>query len=247
FLEVKCTSRHSRLTKMFTGVNGEHFRKSVRFIHEKLEEEGRTLFVQLPFENAPKGIKDLVSRVLPLDDSSLQFSPEGYGITDDLQKTIEQIYERYVEKYHEKGGKHRRTEEDIWKTFKKPLSDRKILERLTPHRIAGKDYEFEFRHCWKNDMWHANQPISFDLMDAEEIADKANRWVGRIMSLADSDEKFRLNVLLGSPQDEKFGGAFIKAQNILNKMPCDHKFVKEDEAEEFAEDLRKEIETHSHN
>ena len=64
------------------------------------------------------------------------------------------------------------------------------------------------------------------------------------MSLNDGGESFKLNILLGAPQDERLKPAFVKAQNIMNRMPCEHEFIKEDEAEGFAENLRKEIEEH---
>jgi hypothetical protein len=227
-------------------VNGEHFRRITRYIQDRLDEIGEKLPKELPFEQLPTSVQGFATRILPIDDSSLQFSPEGVGITDDPQRTLDQLYLRYVEKYQEKQESHRRTEEDIWRTFKKPLEQKKVLEHLKPHTIASKDYQYEFKHCWKNKIWHANQPISFDLMDTDEILEKVTRWVGRIMSLTDSDEKFKMNVLLGNPQDESFKPAFVKAQNLLHKMPCKHEFIQEDEAEAFAEHLKKEIETHQH-
>ncbi len=64
------------------------------------------------------------------------------------------------------------------------------------------------------------------------------------MSLYDGGEPFQMNILLGAPQDERLKPAFVKAQNIMNRMPCEHEFIKEDEAEDFAESLRKGIEEH---
>ncbi|HBR17087.1 MAG TPA: hypothetical protein DD725_05700 [Deltaproteobacteria bacterium] len=186
FLDARCTAKYGRLSKMFSDVNKDHFRKSARFIQDRMEEEGRRLRDELQLEKVPGGIKEVAAKVLPVDDSSLQFSPEGYGLTDDPQKTLDQIYSRYVEKYHEKVERQRRTEDDVWRTFKKPLEEKKVLEHLKPHIIASKDYELEFKHCRKNDVWHAYQPISFDLQDADEIVEKAARWVGRMMSIDDS-------------------------------------------------------------
>ena len=51
-------------------------------------------------------------------------------------------------------------------------------------------------------------------------------------------------MLIGAPQNERLKSAFIKAQNIMHKMPCNHEFIKEDEAEAFAENLKKEIGAH---
>jgi hypothetical protein len=247
FLDARFSLHYGRLSKMFSDVNGEHFRKNVRFIQERLQEEGDRLLHQLELEEKSANVRELSARVLPIDDTSLQFSPEGYGVTENPQKILEQLYTRFVEKYHEKSERHSRTDYDVWKIFKKSLEKRSIISNLKPHKIIGKNYEYEFKYCWKNESWHAQQPISFDLLDADDIVEKANSWVGRITSLGDSEEKFKLNVLLGAPQDTKYKTAFGRAQNILNKMPCDHEFIREEEAEEFAEHLRKEIEAYGHN
>lgn len=244
FLSATCSSRYGRLSKVFSDINGDHFRQVSRFIQAKLEEEGERLVSELPFDKLPTSVVDFTARVLPIDDSSLQFSPEGYGLTENPQETLEQIYTRYVEKYYEKTERLSRSDEDVWKVYKKPLEERRILASLIPHQIIGNNYDYEFKYCWKNEQWHIHEPVSFDLLEASSITDKANTWVGRITSLVDGGELFKLNVLIGSPHDERLRSAFIKAQNIMHKMPCPHDFVKEDEAEDFAENLKKGIVAH---
>lgn len=246
FLSARCTARYGRLTKMFSDINGEHFRRTTRFIQERLDDIGDKLQKELPFDQLPKSVKGFAAQILPVDDSSLQFAPEGFGITDDPQKTLEQLYHRYVEKYQEKQERHSRSDDDIWRKFKLTFEGKKVLEHLKPHKIVGKNYDYEFKHCWKNECWHAQQPISFDLVEPEDIINKALLWVGRIDNLIDGDEKFKLNILLGTPQDKQQNAIFIKAQNILHKMQCDHDFIGEDQAEDYAEKLRQEIEAHSH-
>jgi hypothetical protein len=245
YLNAICTPRYTRLRKMFLDIDGDHFRKSVRYIQAKIEEEGERLLNELPFRDPPVSAKDFASKILPIDDSSLQFSPEGYGLTDNPEKTLEQIYNRYVEKYYEKSARPSRTDEDVWRVYKKPLEEKRILGHLKPHQIVGANYDHEFKYCWKNEKWHVNEPISFDLIDANEILDKAHKWKGRIESLMEGGEPFKFNVLLGSPRDEKVKSSFIKAQNILNTIPCEHDFIKEDEAEAFAEALKKTIAMHT--
>lgn len=104
------------------------------------------------------------------------------------------------------------------------------------------DYKFE--HAWKNKIWHAYEPISDDLAEADSIKDKANRWLGRVTSLADSKERFALHLLMGKPREGKLQTAFLQAQNILHKMPVKHEFVQEDDADAFADSLTNEIKEH---
>ena len=244
FLRAICTSRYGRLTRMFSNVNGDHFRQVLRYIQARLEEEGERLASEFPFDKLPLGVLEFTTKILPVDDSSLQFSPEGYGITENLQETLEKLYNRYVEQYYDRPERHSRSDEDIWKVFKKSLEEKRILSNLKPHQIVGNNYDYEFKYCWQNQKWHIHEPVSFDLIEPASVTDKANGWLGRIMSLNDGGESFKLNILLGAPQDERLKPAFVKAQNIMNRMPCEHEFINEDEAEDFAENLRKEIEEH---
>ena len=77
---------------------------------------------------------------------------------------------------------------------------------------------------------------------------KANLWLGRGYSVLNKDnikknfdEGVKISFLLGAPEDQTLKKYFIKAQNILNKMPCDKDFIYESEAEKYAEYVRKEL------
>ncbi len=241
FLGAICSPRYSRLTKMFSNIDGEHYRQTTGYFQAKINEEGERLISELPLTEMPDRVTAFASRILPLDDSTLQFSPEGYGITEKPEETLEQLYNRHVEKYSEKTDRASRTDDEVWRFYKKTFEEKHILSKLSPHQIIGRNYDYEFKYSAKNGKWHLQEPISFDLLEASSITDKANSWLGRITSLLDGGEPFKLNILLGRPRDEKLYNTFGKAQNILHSMQCEHQFIKEDEAESFAEELKREI------
>jgi hypothetical protein len=81
-------------------------------------------------------------------------------------------------------------------------------------------------------------------MDSASIVDKANRWLGRTINLFESQEKFRLHLLLGKPRVAEQIDSFYRAQNILNKMPCPHDLFTEEQAESFADFVQSELKTH---
>ena len=54
-------------------------------------------------------------------------------------------------------------------------------------------------------------------------------------------EEFKVYLLLGTPHREQLREAFSTAENILNKMPCKHDFFREEDAEDFADLVKKEI------
>src|ERR1700693_4457428 len=76
----------------------------------------------------------IVGRVLPRDDSSLQWSsPGGTGITDNPEKTIKRLFERFVSRYDTSTTK-RRTDDDVWQPVRQKLAQRDltgVLEEKT--------------------------------------------------------------------------------------------------------------------
>jgi hypothetical protein len=244
YLNALCTSRYQRLSNMFEPVDGDHFRQITRFVQSRVEALGQRLRTELPLKAAPKNIEDLLAQVLPHDDSAIQFSSAGGGFSSDLDKTLNELYARYVDRYVLKPQRPSRDDEEVWRAFKEPLEKREIIKHLRPKRISAPNYDYEFTRARKNEVWHAYEPISFDLVEASSIKDKANRWLGQATTLNDSQERFALHILLGKPKDSKLQTAFVQAQNILHKMPCKHEFVQEEEAEQFAEALKNEIKDH---
>lgn len=243
FLRAICTTHYARITRMFTKIDGNRFRQLTRYIQEQLSAIGESLPAELPFEPG-RAIEQLLARVLPPDDSSLQFSHAGVGLSHDLEKTAAELFDRYVERYALTNESSRRDDEDIWRAFREPLERRHVTAHLAPKRIVASNYEYEFQRAWKNQVWHVYEPVSFDMVDGGSIVEKANRWVGRATSLNDSPELFKIHLLLGEPQDSRLQGNFIKAQNILKKMPGQYELIPESDAEAFAEELERAVQAH---
>jgi hypothetical protein len=239
-----CNSRFGRLSKMFGDIDGEYFRGLMRYIEAQFEKLGDEMRNGLPLFKQPADIMEIAKRILPPDDSSLQWSEPGGGQTENPARTLEELYMRMVERYENKTQRSSREDEDVWRTFKKELEAKHVLSQLRPKQIVAPDFDYEFKHAWKNQQWHVYEPVSFDLMDAGNILDKANRWLGRAMALRESSDKFKLCMLLGEPSLENLRSTFTKAQNILNKMPGDKEFIREREAKQFSEVLAAEITAH---
>ena len=244
YVSAICNPRYRRLSKMFLEVNGESLRSLVRYIQARFEEFALKLNRELPLDGRPKTIMEIAAGILPPDDSSLQWSEPYGGITEDPAATLDQLYVRLVEKYEERAQAPSRTDDDVWKHYRKELEEKQVLARLQSKRIVAKDYDYQFDHAWKNGEWNLFEPVSMDLQDADTILDKANRWLGRATNLKDSPEDFRLWVLLGEPRLEKLRPAYGKALNILHKMPVKMEFVREEEARKFTRKLAAEMAKH---
>lgn len=244
FIDALSTKKYARLSKIFVDVDGSQFRSLMTFLDTKIFEVKDRLQSDLGLDSRPKDVLEILTGVFPLDDSSLQFSGIGEGLTENPEKTLNELYERYVERSSVRNVRLARTDDEVWRTFKKPLEQQKVLRYLRPHAIVTKNYEYQFEHAWKNDKWRALEAVSFDLEDGHSIVEKAARWVGRSAVLEDAKEKFDLVLLLGKPQDEKLKLSYVKAENILHKINLSHEFVREEDAEKFASHLHTEISTH---
>ena len=246
YVSAMCNPRYGRLSRVFLDVNGDHVRSLMRFIQSRFEEFGEKLNGELPLHGKPKSIMDIAASILPPDDSSLQWAEPGGGITENPAATLEQLYDRLVQRYEQKTPGVSRTEADVWRVYRKELEDKQVLAKLQTKLIVAKDDEYEFEHAWKNGTWRCYEPISFDLEKSDSLVDKANRWLGRATNLREAKEDFTLHVLLGEPQLDKLKQPFAKALNILHKMPVKHEFVREAEAGAFSLTLADEMVKHSH-
>jgi hypothetical protein len=243
YLRAICTGNYGRITHVFQKIDGPRFRQVSRHIQDQIRAAGQVRESALPFEPG-QSIEYVLAKILPPDDSAIQFSKSGVGLSANLEQTLQELYRRYVERYVSPTEVVRRTDEEVWQTFREPLRRADVTPLLHPKHIVAPSYDYEFERSWKNEIWHVLEPVSFDMVDAGSMLDKANRWVGRATSLMDSTEQFRIHMLLGEPADNRLRETFIKAQNILNKMPGKKEFVRESEAEAFAEELAREVGKH---
>src|SRR5579863_5757201 len=229
YLDAMCAVNYGRISKIFGKIDGNRFRQAAKYIQEQIQKHGRELSASLPFESNLT-IERLLSTVLPNDDSAFQFSPAGVGVSPDLSETLKEMFNRFVDRYSPPESVHR-DDDEVWKVYREPLERRHVTPHLSPKKIIAPNFDYEFQHSWRNQMWHVYEPVSFDLLEPTSILDKANRWLGRGTTLADSNEPFKMYLLLGEPQETQLRSAFLKAQNILHKMPGRPEFVRESEAD----------------
>ena len=244
FADAILRPTYGRLSKMFPGMDGEHFRQVIRHLQSRFEEIASQVREEMDLGQKPTNAQELAFSVIAPDDSSFQWSEMGSGLAADLPVTLESIYQKMVERYDDRQKTESRSDELVWKSFKKRLEERKVLSRLHPKTISVQDDEVTFSHAWKNHQWHCMETLSFDLMQPQSIREKAHSWLGKMTSIKDAMEKFRVCYLVGEPQLEGSRRAFEQALNVLHKTPVEHEIIREHEAESFAAEVAKEIAAH---
>lgn len=241
YLEARFTTSYERLNAIFLKIDHLHYRALMRYLANRFDEIAADIRDGLHVPPVT-GLKEIVRQVLPPDDSSLQWSEQGGGFTDDPGKTLAEIYGRLVERYIAGATQVSRTDEEIAKPFRTKLG--RVATKLAEKKITTQDYQYDFRYAWKNNIWHLYEPVSFDLVDPGSIREKANKWLGRGVALHDAREKFKIHFLLGEPKQPGTQDAFQNAIHLLSKIPGQKELVRENELDHFAQHVAEEIAAH---
>jgi Protein of unknown function (DUF3037) len=244
YLSAICRTTYRRVSAAFPGLKGEHFRAVMRHVQARFEQMGERMSVEASASGS-QSLLDIARGVLPADDSSFQWGPVGVGLAADPSQKLEALFNRMVMRYDEQApSRVRRTDDDVWRNFKRDLEQRRLLRYFEPKTISVQDDEVRFEHAWKNGVWHCVEPVSFDMAAAETIKDKAHKLLGQITSVNGTSENFRLYMLVARPDDDTLMPAFESALSILQKMPCDKEIVQEDEHAALADRLAQEVDDH---
>lgn len=230
---IKCRHTYKRITSVFPNVNGERLKSILRHI-ESIFESYHSPNGGFMFQD---NLEDILYSILPKDDSSLQWSFGGSGISLNLEETLESLYHQYVEKYDSKNLKIKKSDEDVWRSFKKDLISFDLIRELQPRKISTPDDEIMFNYTLQNGALHCLEPLTFDLATSENIKEKARNWLGKVTSLASSKENFEVYYMLGRPADDELMPAFNDALKILKKAPVPVHIYNEYESAKLAKNL----------
>lgn len=244
FASALCTQRYQRISQFFPGASGKHVRVVSSYIQERIAEisdkiAGRNLIV------FPGNAGEFAEQVLPKDDSSFQISELWGGIAEagSMEQTVEELFNRFVEKYERVQNRKARTDDDVWRPFKRALDSKRLSAHLKPYLLKAPHCEFEFKRAFRNGRLHVCQAISFDLVSEDEISEKALLWYGRMQQLRESTEQFKGYFLLGQPSEASLGPAFRNAQEILREVNTEKEVYTEETVDDFAAQVGKELES----
>jgi hypothetical protein len=244
YVSALCRTTYGRLRDVFPSLDGESFRSSMRHVGHAFERYQKELSEELPLRSTSNGIIGYAHAVLSPDDSSLQWSPMGSGLTMDPGQTLEQLFERFVMANEPRSPAHKRNDEDVWKRFSLELQERQVLRHFEKKTIEVEDDQIEFKHAWKNGVWHCLAPVSFDLASADSIRDKAHKWLGQLTSVSKATEDFKLYFLVGEPTLPELRPAFESAISILRKSTVEQEVVLESNAGDLSDRLAAEVNAH---
>lgn len=241
---ARTRSTYGRVKSAFPDLNREAFISTMRAV--------RRVFAKLNASEATSGLlpsegdaRDVAIRAIPVDESSLQWSPRGSGITNDLQATFDRLYDRLVARYDTRGSQ-RRTDDEVWRPVRQKLEEKKLAQHLHETTIAGSVDKIVFKHAWKNGQWHVYEPVSFDLAEPESIRSKARAWLGHLSAVvAEGDvEPFKPHFIVGAPSDPSLQSAYEAAVAILRRAPNSPEIFRESELDKLVAQIEDEVRAH---
>jgi hypothetical protein len=248
YFNARLLTKYRRISCTFPGMDGEFYKKYMTYLQLRLDAIKNKIKSEqlLVFDEWPNKIEDLVSKVLPVDDSSIYFDTPRGGVAKDLDKIFDELYSRLVERYLSENERSTRMDDDVWNVYRQPLLDYNVLPHLERYTVETSDDEIEFHHGWKNGRWNILQPLSFDLSSPTYIKKKAREWLGTTIVLDKSKELSHLYLLLGKPSNQQSDliKAYNQTKDILNVKPANFRLaiIEEDAASDFAKEIRPVIE-----
>lgn len=235
FLKYRNKTTTGRISALFPNFKASQFRSLLKLVRSRFRVIEKEFNSGLGLWNRTETLKELLVEAFPKDDSAFVWSEISSGISDNLEVSFDKIFARYITRFDQKNLGHGKSDEDVWRSFKRDLERRNLLGYFEHTTISGKDDEVEFSLAWKNGIWHCVEPISFDLSAQETIRDKAHKFLGQLTSVSDSNEQFKLYIVAAKPRDPQLTDAFERAISILDKIPGDKEIYTEEQSSILAD------------
>jgi hypothetical protein len=247
FVEARVDYRYERLSEAFANFDGDHYRRTLRqfsVVVGILQERLRTSSL-FDVWDIPSDVNSVAKQIWPDTDLSFQTGELMAGITDNPADALQLLFHRMVTSQYARPKLEKRTDDEVWTVYQEPLARRRIVKKLRPTVLTTDEVELKFEHAFRNQRWHVLQPMSMDYVKKESIQNKATRWLGNAMALESNKELKKMYILLGPPTLESYQLAYVKAKNLLHKMPLEHELIEEDAAEDFAAYIESFMKEHS--
>jgi len=217
-----------RVTAMFPDADHVHLRRLAAAVEGKLQTWTAQRKSELPFFEAPT-LQAALPQILNGDELGFRPGSLTRGLTAAPERTLAELFERHVGRFVTHAEVVTRDDQDIWRAFVQSFPRPSLSHVFQPLHVRGPHVDYDFPYSWKNGIWNAAQPLSFDLLDPSRIRDKATAWVGRVLTLRVSEQSIHLSFLLGMPSDTR--------PKEVRKAARDAKLILEDNLSDTLVDL----------
>lgn len=230
------TNHYGRLSAFWADFSGSGYGQMIRNVrsHFARISEHTNAAQQSIFRHPEEArFTHLLHTLIPDDGSCFRWSSIMGGITEDVDIRFEQLQRELILK-HESRSRKRTDESDIAHTIEDCLGRYNVLARLDRDiKIVGQNYDFSFKLGWQNGVRQVLEPLSLDYLAHREMADKANIWCGRLLSLSrNTTTPFKMIGVVSKPPCANENGlldGYHKALEILTNAPSMRKIISEED------------------
>jgi hypothetical protein len=214
---VRMNERYARLTDFFPDVDGVKYRSMARHVYQAFVEADTRMQTGHLFRDRPASVLELVDEVLGNRTySAFQVSEPRSGIAPDAGVQIASIFEEFVLQNEEPTKREKREESAMRTDVDHQLRRWGMTGRVRQsYVLSSRHYRQTFHVAWRGATPRVLEPITFDLQDAENMADKANRWSGRLYNLAKGGKRFEFFALVAPPADNQLRSGYEDAVALL--------------------------------
>ena len=249
-LVARVSTRYSRMAQFFLNFDGltyrevlSELRSRIASLADALQKGEQLAFGEGAPQPLPRDFQGILERVLRTDATALRWSPIMGGVVPDPEVRADELFEELIRR-HEAPAHHRgRTEEQIWSDVDRTLEESGLGDEIERHvRVSGSRYEYTFHAGWMNGKRQVMQPISFDLMDADTIVEKANTWSGRLYNLSKGNPKaFEFTAVVAPPSRTDLRKGYSRALGILEEAPAVREIVSEGRFQSFIRKIEEDL------
>lgn len=233
-LRVRTQKSIKRLSRAFPDIEAPAFRSAMRAIDRgitRLSEEASLLLAPGTQPDARRH----ALRVLPEDDSALQWSRSGGGLATDLDATFDRLYQRFVTQ-HEAASTERLTDKALWGQVMTKLAERDLDVPFQQKVLSGEIDSIKFENAFKAGSWHAYLPVSLDLASHDAVKRKVRRWRGHLAAVSEGcTEDLQVHFLPGTPRHQSLAPAYEDAKRILGGSPFAGQVMDETQVADFVD------------
>jgi len=242
-LLVKTVRTYTRLKGAFPDLDGEAFRAAMRAVEQEVENVAKEIAAK-PLLSGQGDAAAFARKALPADDSALQWSSVGSGLTADPAGTLERLFERLVRPQDDRAPR-RRADDEVWRPVREELAARNIIVPFQPKVIRGSLDSITFEHAWKNGVWHVYEPVSLDLADRDGVMAKTHKWLGHLAAVQDgAAEPMQLHFILGAPQEPELEHAYRSAVQLFRQAALNPEVLEESQVDALVARIEGEIRVH---
>lgn len=248
FADASFLPSWTRVTAAFPGADLVHLRR-----YRDALQEACAVWASRQAElfRPSDGVHAFVRGVIP-DESGIELSNVISGVTADPERTASEIFQRYVGRYVVRDEPASRTDDDVWKTFTHRLRAEDVLRKLQPRTLLSHrfpSFRLELDHAWKNGMWNAAEPVSFDLTSARAIQQKAAAIMTHMDVVRPREQDTAVTLVIGMPRPQAPSSANRAAEDgfelLRVRLVGEVNVIRETEAEQLAEKMVNDIRSHS--